>query len=59
MTDCRREEVGGGRAEGPSATGDEGQATMSLTPDIDGTCISIFESLHIEGSYIAGLTTWT
>ena len=51
--------MGGGRAEGPSATGDRGQAAMSLAPDIDGTCISIFETLHIEGSYIAGLTPWT
>ena len=32
---------------------------MSLTPDIDGTCICIFESLHLEGSYIGGLTTGT
>ena len=30
-------EVGGGRAEGPSAIGDWGQAAVSLTPDVDGT----------------------
>ena len=30
------EEVGDGRAEGPSATGDGGQAKSSLTPDADG-----------------------
>ena len=26
-----------GRAEGPSATGDGGQAAISLTPEVDGT----------------------
>ena len=30
------EEVGDSRAEGPSATGDGGQAKGSLTPDADG-----------------------
>ena len=29
--------MGDGRAEGSSAIGDGGQATISLTPDIDGT----------------------
>ena len=29
--------MGGGRVEGSSATGDGGQAAMSLTSDIDGT----------------------
>ena len=29
--------MGDGRAEGLSATGDGGQAAISLTPDIDGT----------------------
>ena len=29
--------MGDGRAEGSSATGDRGQAVMSLTPDTDGT----------------------
>ena len=28
--------MGDGRAEGPSAVGDGGQAVMSLTPDVDG-----------------------
>ena len=31
------EGVGARRAEGLSATGDRGQAVMSLTPDADGT----------------------
>ena len=29
--------MGNGRAEGSSATGDGGQAAVSLTPDVDGT----------------------
>ena len=29
--------MGDGRAEGSSATGDGGQAAVSLTPDVDGT----------------------
>ena len=29
--------MGDGRAEGSSATGDRGQAAISLTPDVDGT----------------------
>ena len=29
--------MGNGRAEGSSATGDGGQAALSLTPDVDGT----------------------
>ena len=29
--------MGDGRAEGSSATGDRGQAVISLTPDTDGT----------------------
>ena len=56
--------MGDGRAEGPSATGDRGQATVSLMPDVDGTGSGsllepdaqthtcIFESSHLEGSYI-------
>ena len=35
--------MGDGRAEGSSATGDGGQAAISLTPDVDGTHIHIFE----------------
>ena len=31
------EEVGDGRAEGSSAIGDGGQASISLMPDVDGT----------------------
>ena len=31
------EEVRDGRAEGSSATGDGGQAAVSLTSDVDGT----------------------
>ena len=37
------EEVGDGRAEGSSATGDGGQAATSLTPDIDITQVHPFE----------------
>ena len=44
------EEVGDGRAEGLSATGDGGRAAMSLTPDADGTHMCIFEGLQLEGS---------
>ena len=29
--------MGDGRAEGSIATGDRGQAAVSLTPDVDGT----------------------
>ena len=49
------EEVGDGRAEGPSATGDGGQAAMSLTTDLDGMHIHIFASLQLESSYVGGL----
>ena len=44
--------MGGGRAEGSSAIGDGGQAAMSLSSDVDGTQVHIFESLQLEGSYI-------
>ena len=47
--------MGEGRAEGSSATGDGGQAEVSLTPDADGTHICIFESLQLEGSYVGDL----
>ena len=43
VTDEEGEEVGDGKAEGSSATGDGGQATTSLTPDIDGTQVHPFE----------------
>ena len=49
--------MGGGRSEGSSATGDRGQAAVSLTPDVDGTGsgsllepdAGIFESSHVAG----------
>ena len=44
------EEVGDGGAEGSSATGDGGQAAVSLTSDIDGMHIRIFQSSQLEGS---------
>ena len=47
--------MGDGRAEGSSAIGDGGQAAMSLTPDIDGKHVRIFESLQLEGSYVGEL----
>ena len=47
--------MGDGRAEGLSTTGDGGQAAVSLTPDIDGTQVRIFESLQLEGSYVGDL----
>ena len=43
------EEVGDGRAEGSSAIGDGRQAAISLTPDIDGMHVCIFESSQLEG----------
>ena len=47
--------MGDGRAEGSSAIGDGGQAAMSLTPDVDGMHICIFESSQLEGSYVGDL----
>ena len=49
------EEVGGGRAEWSSATGDGGQAAMSLTPDVDRTQVHIFETAQLEGSHVGDL----
>ena len=49
------EEVGDGRTEGLSAIGDGGQAAISLTPDVDGTHVHIFESSQLEGSYVGDL----
>ena len=54
--------MGGGRSEGSSATGDGGQAAVSLTPNVDGTGsgsllepdASIFESSQLESSRVAG-----
>ena len=50
-----RKEVGDGRDEGSSATGNGGQATISLTPDVDEMCVCIFESLQFEGLYVRNL----
>ena len=47
--------MGDGRAEGSSAIGDGGQAAISLTPDVDGTHVLIFENLQLEGSYVGDL----
>ena len=41
--------MGDGRAAGPSAIGDGGQAAISLTTDADGMHVRIFESLKLEG----------
>ena len=55
-TDWRREQVGD-RAEGSSATGDGGQAALTLTPDVDGTgsgslLVRIFKSSQLKGLYV-------
>ena len=42
------EEVGDGRAEGSLAIGDRGQAAGSLTPDVDGPHVCIFESSQLK-----------
>ena len=47
--------MGGGRAEGSSAIGDGGQASVSFMHDIDGRHICIFESSQLEGSYVGDL----
>ena len=47
--------MGDGRAEGSSAIGDGGQAAISVTPDVDGTHVRIFESAQLKGSYVGGL----
>ena len=41
--------MGDGRAEGSSAIGDGQQAAISLTPDVDGTHVLMFESSQLEG----------
>ena len=43
--------MGDGKAEGSSATGDEGQVATSVKPDVDGMHVHIFESLQFEGLY--------
>ena len=50
--------MGDGRAEGLSATGDRGQAAISLTRDTEGTHIRILESSQLEGSYVGDLLTF-
>ena len=47
--------MGDDRADGLSAIGDRGQAAMSLTPDIDGMHVHIFESLQLASSYVGDL----
>ena len=47
--------MGDGRTEGLAATGDGGQAALSLTPDVDGMYVCIFESLQVENSYVGDL----
>ena len=47
--------MGSDRAEGLSATGDKGQAAISLTPDVHSMHIRIFESLQLEGCYVQDL----
>ena len=47
--------MGDGRAEGWSVIGDGGQAAISLTPDVDGLRILIFESSQPEGSCVGEL----
>ena len=47
--------MGDGRVERLSTTEDGGQAAISLTPDVDGTRVCIFESLQLEGSYLGDL----
>ena len=51
--------MGNGRAEGSSATGDGGQAAISLTPDVDGTGSgSLLDSvLSIKMRYCCSLHT--
>ena len=40
--------MGGGRAERSSAIGDGGQAAVSLTSDVDGMNVCIFESSQLK-----------
>ena len=46
------EKVEDGRDERLSAIGDGGQAAISLTSDVDGTHIHIFEGLQLESSHV-------
>ena len=47
--------MGDGRAEGSSVIGDARQAAISLTPDVDGTHVCIFQNSQLEGSYVGDL----
>ena len=47
--------MGDGRAEGSSATGNGGQAAMSLTSDAGGTHVHVFKSSQLEGLYVGDL----
>ena len=44
--------MGDDRAEGSLAIGDGGQAAISLTSDVGGTHVRIFEGLQLESSYV-------
>ena len=44
-----------GRAEGLSAIGDRGQATISCTLDTLGTCVCTFEISQLESLYVGDL----
>ena len=48
-------EVGDGGTERLSAIGSGGQAAVSLTPDLDGTHIHIFEISQLEDLYVGDL----
>ena len=56
--------MGNDRAEGSSAIGHGGQAAISLTSDVDGTHILIFEGLQLGRFICKGfngtkeITTW-
>ena len=43
--------MGDGRAEGSSAMGDGGQAAVSITPDVEGMHVCIFDSSQLEDLY--------
>ena len=47
--------MGDDRAEGSSAIGDRGHASMPLIPDFAGTPVCIFESSKLEDSYVGDL----
>ena len=44
-----------GRAEGSSTIEDGGQAAISLSPDVDGMHVCIFDNLQLEGLYVEDL----